>query len=31
MILILTAAINPIEGGAVAADPFLQDLADRFM
>ena len=31
MILILTAAIDPIEGCAVAADAFLQDFADRFM
>ena len=31
MILILTAAIDPIEGRAVATDAFLQDFTDRFM
>src|SRR5262245_45793920 len=31
IILILTAAIDPINGCAVAADAFLQDLADRFV
>ena len=30
IILILTAAIDPVDGGAVAADAFLQHLADRF-
>ena len=31
MILIFTAAIDPIYGCAVSADAFLQNFADRFM
>jgi hypothetical protein len=31
MILIFSAAIDPIKGGAVAANAFLQDAADRSM
>ena len=30
MILIVTAAIDPVDAGAVAADAFLENRADRF-